>query len=277
MWLSQIDMTLSAGSYSGMVFVNYTLFESMLANAPGASLRQYHAPRHVLSGIVHNPATCRTDQYSVAGTTPTYGSVSEGLDLDNAWMYTKGAKTAQYCALTCMEERCSAAGKQGATLYLLDTKREQNMGLGRQWTFDPIPPGYVIMDAGLARSLGLQQGDTFYLRSSIFRLIQWAFRPDGAAWGAGVSGPKGTSATWSWIDRSWAHREIAIPLKLYDTFKNSYGKVCVHARPGVGCTGRRGSCALLVCAVWQQGHRAHHYGVRAFCELLGAASAPFHS
>jgi hypothetical protein len=45
-----------------------------------------------------------------------------------------------------------------ANVVLIDTMREQQIGIGTEWPFDPIPAGMCIVPEGLAASRGWKIG-----------------------------------------------------------------------------------------------------------------------
>jgi ABC-type antimicrobial peptide transport system permease subunit len=147
--VGEMDMEIRAAMWSRDYFLNYSAVENILSKETEYS---YHSPRYKFSFYATAAKEC------------------PGLDpFDPYWKYHPN-NSREYCSATCFYSLCSAAEYQ-ATAYVIDTKREAHMQLGREWVNEPLGIGYIYMQNSLANEMGVIPGDIIYVTFNMINVI----------------------------------------------------------------------------------------------------------
>lgn len=234
--VGQVDMTMAAEPWTNNIFLNYTLLSSVMAESPDADELKFHAPRHELDAVIQNPSDCQTGNVSDPSAPRVYASTQYDYAQDNTWMYDMGeANVTTYCLGNCMGLRCQESQRMSSTLYLIDSAKEEAMGYGRDWEQGVIPPGQAVLLSSQAEEIGVEEGDTMFVRVSIPEILRVAYRPKGAIEGQGNSGEDGAAPSngFAWGERTLFHGQVVLSVKVFAIVSASGGKA-ENRRGGAG-------------------------------------------
>lgn len=201
----QIDALITPSGASRSVFINYTQFE---INTGLSKEFSYHSPRRSFNLYAYGSECTETVEEE------------KGSDAVNnvTWRYTGDCLSSTY---TCMTTLCPGINAQ-VNLQLIDSKKEKSIGLGRNWPFETIPSGSVLVHDSIARLKEIKKGDTIwtliYLDNFWNPLISHVTASAMAPLGVDLEEARD-------ILQSIEYRESAIvPLVVYDIYDDNKGK-----------------------------------------------------
>ena len=192
--VGEIDLQLTSAGWTGARTLNYsTVATTSLGPSAGTSF-SFHAPRFTFSGqlvrlddchplarIQHDAATAQLnaqlDAYGASNLSSTewsyYPSDANAPVCSQQDLQTPDPNTAPGPdgsiavdpGKTCLQVLCSPINTTRATasIFAINTAREARMGLGRAYSFGPIPRNGALIHKNLAATLGLRVGDLTYL------------------------------------------------------------------------------------------------------------------
>ncbi|EGG20920.1 DUF214 family protein [Cavenderia fasciculata] len=188
--VGEMDMVLSSNSgSSAQTSLNYTLASSLLQDD---SSDTYHSPRILASSVTVVSGICGYNDPNNLGW--KYGVQPDGTKMD--------------CIPNCFTDVCLSAPANFGDLYVIDTKREDRMGLGRAWTMPSVPYGQVYLQSDLASSIHVAKGDSVYIELNVQSMISNLF------WNANL--------TMFMVNGTYP--PIILTMKVADTFSSGGGK-----------------------------------------------------
>lgn len=213
----QIDLLLRP---SRSPFLNYS---QVVLNTAFSRDLSYHAPRLELNADVYD-AGCTGDINSL------------GLDVaDRSWRYD-GPLGYPLCAQSadCLPELCAASAARypkPAQLAVIDSAREQAMGLGRAWPLQRIPAGEVVLTEFVAQPRGLRAGDTVWVSVHVNNFFVPLFANMLLR---GLAGYNVTlNSTNEAIAQANKFRRVVAPLRVHSVVEDALGKYGTASRPYV--------------------------------------------
>ena len=208
----EMDMYILTRGSSGYDFLNYTkVVETLQDN----EIYSYSSPRHSLTKGKNeieffNPKQCDSITFHQNNFTSWAYYGIPGYTYDNC----TETKT------DCFEQLCGNSTE--ADTYLIDSKKEWNIGLGKEWPWEDniIPAGQIIISEELHDDLDIHTGDDIYVRiklSSIF-LGLWDNAIDKF-----LDSEEGEEYNPYEDPDKWNH--VYAKLNVVDKFKKAYGKI----------------------------------------------------
>lgn len=191
----------------------------------GNSPRSYHTPR-----IVFNKEQSATELRALTKCALPDGTVpnpANPADFNRFWFpnanYTtnntvaprpgRGANVAaDPCPIKvgCPYQHCQQFSAHATQILFIDFAREERMGLGRAWSAPAPGPGEIVLDAGLARRIGVAVGDTVLFQGDIgYRVLQAYIEAELDDW---IEAPY---TTWG---------QVIMPLRVSSVVSKSGGK-----------------------------------------------------
>ena len=148
--VGQIDLELTPSTaYFSPSFLNYTEITAAVA-ANGTAGMTYSTFRDLISGSAYSASTC----------VGVWNASDPRGNMDWSYYHT-GNVSDSACSSEvspCLNYNCQPGAF--TTMLLLNSTKEQRMGLGRSWPYGPVPYGSCYVTANLARALRLSVGST---------------------------------------------------------------------------------------------------------------------
>lgn len=189
--VGEMDLVVSPGGWTGNSQLNYTLVSNILHTEQAYT---YSSPRYQFGAYVINSKSCPSnlDPYDVN------------------WKYR-----GNNCYISCFDDLCPA-DEFYSTVYVIDTERERNMGLGRDWNKDPPADGYIYLQNGIASEAGVGVGDIVYVKFNLYDAFHNLWDR------ANKQGPYNYTGGSSYS--IYGASTVFLPLKIAATFGSGQGK-----------------------------------------------------
>jgi len=135
----EIDLKLSAGGWTGYSLLNYTKIESLWGNSPNSQRFQYSSARSTGVATITMPKYCVGDAQNLPS-----DQVDWKYDTDQCLDILEessgdGEISEDVVEMVEEEGNCfdlMCLPQMDVTLFVLDGKKEERMGIGRQWNLD---------------------------------------------------------------------------------------------------------------------------------------------
>jgi ABC-type antimicrobial peptide transport system permease subunit len=174
----EVDIVLTPKSFLSGSTLNVTAFEQNFIYGAGQSDYEkrfrYFSPRYVLS---KQQTKVFATNDCIDGNNRTMSTIASSFI---QWTY-KGFSNTSACSSDttnyCISNYCAKSNI--ASLYLIDTEREKQMQLGREWKYNILDASYAYIASGLATTLNITSGDKIIIQVNLKSYFDGPYRAAG--------------------------------------------------------------------------------------------------